>query len=81
MHACCCSQFELFCSSHLHFTLVFVFFIPSKTFLLFCLLQRPRRTRRSFLPWFITLVLVGAAWFKLFTLSSVLNKMAYQGTW
>jgi hypothetical protein len=46
-----------------------------------CLLQRPRRTRRSFFPWFITLVLVGAAWFKLFTLSSVLNKMAYQGTW
>jgi hypothetical protein len=45
------------------------------------LLQRPRRTRRSFIPWFITLVLVGAAWFKLFTLSSVLNKMAYQGTW
>uniref|UniRef100_A0A383WDT2 Uncharacterized protein n=1 Tax=Tetradesmus obliquus TaxID=3088 RepID=A0A383WDT2_TETOB len=43
--------------------------------------RRPRRTRRSFFPWFITLVLVGAAWFKLFTLSSVLNKMAYQGTW
>jgi hypothetical protein len=48
---------------------------------LYLLLQRPRRTRRSFFPWFITLVLVGAAWFKLFTLSSVLNKMAYQGTW
>jgi hypothetical protein len=48
---------------------------------LLLLLQRPRRTRRSFIPWFVTLVLVGAAWFKLFTLSSILNKMAYQGTW
>ncbi|KAF8058367.1 hypothetical protein HT031_005685 [Scenedesmus sp. PABB004] len=43
--------------------------------------KRARRTKRSFLPWFVTLVLVAAAWFKLFTLSSVLNKMAYQGSW
>lgn len=43
--------------------------------------QVARRTKRSFLPWFITLVLVAAAWFKLFTLSSVLNKMSYQNIW
>lgn len=41
-------------------------------------LQVARRMKRSFLPWLITLILVAAAWFKLFTLSSILNKMAYQ---
>ncbi len=45
------------------------------------MLQRARRTKRSLLPWLITLVLVAAAWFKLFTLGSALNKMSYQGTW
>eukprot|EP00882_Tetradesmus_deserticola_P000612 GHRQ01000668.1.p1 GENE.GHRQ01000668.1~~GHRQ01000668.1.p1 ORF type:complete len:505 (+),score=214.51 GHRQ01000668.1:245-1759(+) len=43
--------------------------------------KRARRTRRSFFPWLITLLLVGTAWFKLFIISSALNKMAYQGTW
>jgi len=40
--------------------------------------QVSRRTKRSFLPWFITHILVAAAWFKLFTLASELNKMAFQ---
>jgi hypothetical protein len=53
--------------------------LPSLT--LPSLLQRARRTKRSLLPWLITLVLVAAAWFKLFTLGSALNKMSYQGTW
>lgn len=44
-------------------------------------LQRARRTKRSFFPWLITLMLVACAWFKLVTLSSTLNKMNYQGTW
>jgi hypothetical protein len=44
-------------------------------------LQRARRTKRSFFPWLITLALVACAWFKLVTLSSTLNKMAWQGTW
>lgn len=43
--------------------------------------QRARRTKRSFWPWLLTLVLVACAWFKLVTLSSTLNKMNYQGTW
>jgi hypothetical protein len=46
-----------------------------------CCLQRARRTKRSFFPWLITLALVACAWFKLVTLSSTLNKMAWQGTW
>ena len=44
-------------------------------------LQRARRTKRSFFPWILTLALVATAWFKLVTLSSTLNKMSYQGTW
>lgn len=46
-----------------------------------CVLQRARRTKRSFFPWILTLALVATAWFKLVTLSSTLNKMSYQGTW
>lgn len=43
--------------------------------------RRARRTKRSFFPWLLTLMLVACAWFKLVTLSSTLNKMNYQGTW
>jgi hypothetical protein len=32
-------------------------------------LQRARRTKRSFWPWLLTLALVACAWFKLVTLS------------
>jgi len=46
-----------------------------------CCVQRARRTKRSFFPWLLTLMLVACAWFKLVTLSSTLNKMNYQGTW
>lgn len=37
--------------------------------------ERSRRTKRSFLPWFCTLLLVCSAWFKLFTLVALMNKM------
>jgi hypothetical protein len=38
--------------------------------------ERSRRTKRSFFPWACTLLLVGTAWFKLFILSSLMNKLA-----
>jgi hypothetical protein len=37
---------------------------------------RSRRTKRSFFPWACTLLLIGTAWFKLFVLSSLMNKLA-----
>lgn len=36
---------------------------------------RPRRTKRSFVPWFCTLLLVCAAWFKLFAIVSLITKL------
>lgn len=44
-------------------------------------MQRARRTRTAFLVWIITLILVCSAWFKVFTISSLLNKLQYQGKW
>ncbi|GBF94992.1 hypothetical protein Rsub_07493 [Raphidocelis subcapitata] len=43
--------------------------------------ERSRRTKRSFLPWFCTLLLVCAAWFKLFALVCLMNKMQAHGLW
>ena len=42
---------------------------------------RSRRTKRTFLPWFCTLLLVGTAWFKLFAMTSLMNKMKGHGLW
>lgn len=42
---------------------------------------RSRRTKRSFFPWACTLLLIGTAWFKLFVLSSLMNKLAAHGYW
>jgi hypothetical protein len=55
--------------------------VPLLLLLRLCHPQRARRTKRSFFPWLLTLVLVATAWFKLVTLSSTLNKLSYQGTW
>lgn len=43
--------------------------------------ERSRRTKRSFFPWACTLLLVGTAWFKLFILSSLMNKLAAHNLW
>lgn len=42
---------------------------------------RSRRTKRSFLVWVCTLVLICSAWFKVFVMSSLVNKMQAQGAW
>ncbi|KAI8471159.1 MAG: hypothetical protein J3K34DRAFT_418255 [Monoraphidium minutum] len=42
---------------------------------------RSRRTKRSFVPWFCTLLLVCAAWFKLFAIISLINKMHAHKVW